>query len=137
MRLVSDDNLAVMNIWAEARGEPFDGKVAVGEVMRNRMRLKYASNGTLADTIFRRLQFSGFNHDNPWRFQIFALDNADAIVRDCFKAWTLSEHTNYTGGAVLYCNESLVHPIWATDEDRVARVGAHSFFLPRKLRGMV
>jgi N-acetylmuramoyl-L-alanine amidase len=134
MRIFSDDTLAVANIWAEARGEPFAGKCAVGEVMRNRMRRKFFSNGTLADTIFRKLQFSGFNHDNPWRFEIFLLDGHDPIVRDCLAAWIKSESTNYAKGAVLYCNERLCCPSWALAADRVAIVGMHSFFLPERVR---
>lgn len=130
MRLFEDDDLAVANIWAEARGETFEGKVGVAEVMRNRMKRKYASNGTVASTIFWPWQFSGFNTDNEWRSKIFELDNADAVVRQCFEAWKASEHTDLTHGAVLYCNLNIlrVPPRWAREDKKLAVIGQHSFF---------
>ena len=134
MKLFQNDNLATANIWAEARGELFEGKCAVGEVMRNRMKLKYFSNGTVADTIFRAKQFSGFNDDNPWRHEIFELDDSDQLVRDCFRAWTMSETTGFARGAVLYCNLAIATPVWAIPGDLVATVGKHSFYLPANLR---
>lgn len=134
MNLFSQDAIAVSNIWAEARGEPYPGKIAIGEVMRNRMKHKYSSNGTISDTVFRPYQFSGFNTDNPWRYDIFNINDSDPIVRDCINAWIDSARTNLACGAVLYCNWSLVQPSWATYEDLVATIGNHSFFLPQELR---
>ncbi len=135
MRLFSDDNLATANIWAESRGESYIGKIAVGEVMRNRMRLKYFSNGTVADTVFRAKQFSGFNDGNPWRNVIFTIDTDFIDVQECLKAWIESETSNYAKGAVLYANLNIVHPIWAMPSDLVSEIEAHSFFLPSNLRG--
>lgn len=134
MKLFLSDNLATANIWAEARGEPFEGKCAVGEVMRSRMKIKYFSDGTLSDTIFRAKQFSGFNHDTAWRYEIFDIDDSDPVVRECFRAWTMSETTNFTRGAVLYCNLAISSPVWAIPADLVATVGKHSFYLPEYLR---
>jgi len=130
MRLVTDDNLAVMNIWAEARGETLEGKVGVAEVMRNRMKRHYASDGTVASTIFWPWQFSGFNTDNQWRSRIFELDNSNVIVRECFDAWVRSETTNLTHGAVLYCNLNILRtpPRWARPDRLLAEIGQHSFF---------
>ena len=142
MRLFSDDNLAVANIWAEARGEIFDGKVAVAEVMRNRMKRHYASDGTVASTVFWAWQFSGFNTDNHWRARIFELDNVDAVVRECYDAWIKSEATDLTHGAVLYCNIELLRrsnkiPRWAKDENKTATIGQHTFFSDEKRRLVV
>ena len=63
MKLFDDDALAIATIWQEAEGEPYDAKVAVGEVIRERMRRKYNSDGTIAGTVGRRFQFSAFNDD--------------------------------------------------------------------------
>jgi len=128
VKLFNDDNLATANIWAEARGEPFDGKVAIGEVMRARMNKNYFSNGTLADTVFRPYQFSALNNDNPWRWKMFTLDDSDAVVRECFRAWTISETTDLTKGALLYCNPRSAHPIWAKPEKLLAEIASHNFY---------
>ena len=76
MRLVSDDAWAIMNIWIEARGEPYEGRVAVGRVMRNRMRLKFFSDGTVSNTVLYPYQFSGWNSSGHGR------DGAAKLVFD-------------------------------------------------------
>lgn len=131
MKLFTDENLAVANIWAEARGESLDGKIAVAEVIRTRTKRSYASNGTLVSTIFWPYQFSGFNTDNKWRWKIFDLDNADPIVRQCHEAWVKSATTDLTCGAVLYCNLQILKeaPRWARPEKQVAEIGSHTFYV--------
>jgi hypothetical protein len=130
MRMFYDIDLAVANLWAEARGESLEGKIAVAEVVRTRTKRRYASNGTIASTIFWPYQFSGFNTDNAWRSKIFELDNIDAVVRECFEAWGKSEHTDLTHGAVLYCNLAILRtpPSWAREDKKLAVIGQHSFF---------
>ncbi len=134
MRLFTDDNIAVACIWAEARGESQDGKTAVAEVIRNRMRRKYFSHGDVVSTVFWPYQFSWANTDNKWRADVFNLDNSDGLVRRCFDAWVAAEHTDLTHGAVLYANVDLIvklgwqMPSWAHDDKRTATVGNHSFF---------
>lgn len=44
--LVPDDTWAILTIIGEAAGEPYVGQLAVAEVIRNRMRQRYASDGT-------------------------------------------------------------------------------------------
>src|SRR4051812_2041029 len=80
MRLVSDTHLAVMNAWMEARGESFEGIVAVCEVMRNRMKLnKWDLNKdkqtTLVEVVLAPYQFSGWNTKDPNRLKALVLDD--------------------------------------------------------------
>lgn len=49
--VISPDALGICTLWQEARGEPYQGKVAVGEVIRERMRRRYASDGTVAGAL--------------------------------------------------------------------------------------
>lgn len=56
----SDDILAALTIYLEARGESFAGKMAVAAVIRNRMIHKYHSDGTVKVTVLRAKQFE------PW-----------------------------------------------------------------------
>src|SRR5262252_9177348 len=125
MRVISDNHLGALNTWAEARGEPYEGKVAVSEVVRNRMYYKYTSNGTVTDTILRAWQFSGWNTENTWRYQIFEIDSHDPDYQECLKAWNESAKTNLSAGAVLYYNPAAVSqtPSWAIPSDLVAIVG--------------
>ena len=130
MRLISDDMLAIVTIWQEAEGEPYEGKVAVGEVIRARMRRRYASDGTVVDTCLRPAQFSGWNTGSPRRVVAMRLDDADPIVIDCRRAWLESETSNLTRGAVLYCNPNALAalPGWATVDRELAVVGRHHFY---------
>ena len=130
MRLISEDALAVANIWAEARGEPFEGKCAVGEVVRERMRRKYMSDGTVSGTIFRAFQFSWTNPTDPNRVHALSIDDDDPVVQECARAWKESETSHYARGAVLYYAPAGVPkpPPWATPEKLAVVLGAHQFF---------
>lgn len=130
MKLVSDDTWAIMTIWGEARGESKEGKIAVGEVIRNRMKRKYSSDGTASGTVLKRLQFSCHNHDDPNRLLMAKLDDSSDLVKECIDAWKESEKTNLTKGAVLYCNLKSVDyiPTWAKMDKHTIKIGNHDFF---------
>src|SRR5437764_60828 len=87
MRLISDDILAVITIWQEAAGESMDGKTAVAEVIRNRMEQQVHSDGTVAGTVLRPQQFSGWNSDSIRRIESVLLDSNDLTVQACMTAW--------------------------------------------------
>ena len=133
-RLVSEEALAVITIWQEARNEPLEGMVAVGEVIRNRMTQKYSSDGTVSGTVLRPLQFSGWNAKDPSRIKSLQIDDDNATVKKCLAAWLQSEHTNHANGAVLYYAPAVVEqPFWAKPDvaQEVARIGGHVFYVPK------
>lgn len=146
MRLISDDALAVVTIFQEAAGEPWDGKVAVAEVIRNRMKDKYMSDGTVSGTVLRAYQFSGWNTEaGTVRLKSLRIDADDPVVLDCRKAWSAAQQqSNLAKGAVLYLNPQAVLtrtgrlPAWAAtphdpltlDATRVvATIGRHVFLV--------
>ena len=51
-----DETLAALTVYLEARGESFAGKMAVAAVIRNRMKMKYQSDGTIRGPVLRRSQ---------------------------------------------------------------------------------
>jgi spore germination cell wall hydrolase CwlJ-like protein len=139
-RMFSDEAIAVATLWAEARSEPLEGKVAVAEVILNRMKMSYFSNGTVAGTVFRPLQFSCFNHDNKWRNVIFELDWDSPAVKECREAWRLAQAGPKTvGDAVLYhtiaqpAGTKVWPPRWATDPrvQPVKTITRHIFYEDR------
>jgi len=139
MRMISEDALAVVTIMQEAAGEPYKGKVAVAEVIVNRMKAKYASDGTVAGTVLRPYQFSGWNTKDPGRIRNIMIDDTDHVVQECINAWEQAKHgSNTVQGAVLYLNKSLVDPLpeWAMPDsaDEVAQVGQHTFYIPKPRR---
>lgn len=152
---MDDAILAAVCIADEAAGQPYEGKVAVGRVIRNRMALKYASDGTVAGTVLRPLQFSGFwfaMEDGVYRRTEWTLDGAEeeaatllaefsrqAIWADCKRAWRDSapgcgfaggpQYRKLDGEAVLYFNPRIcAAPPWANPHDLEAVIFQHSFF---------
>jgi spore germination cell wall hydrolase CwlJ-like protein len=130
MRLISDDSLAIVTIWQEARNQSYEGKCAVGEVIRKRAATRYNSDGTIVGTVLRRYQFSGWEHGDPNFIPSFRIDDSDPIVKECKEAWLNSVNTNYSLGAVLYYNPQIVTtpPSWATADNFLIRIGDHEFF---------
>lgn len=129
MRLVSDDTWVVLTLYMEGRGEPYDGLVAIGEVIRNRTIRKFNSNGTIVNTLLRPYQFSGWNTGDPNRLVAALADDTDANVQKCQHAWAEAKGgSELAKGAVFYYNPAIVTtpPSWA--KHRVAIYGRHHFF---------
>lgn len=142
VRLISEDALAIVTIAQEAEGEPYIGKVAVAEVIRNRMNRKYASDGTVSGTVLRPLQFSGWNAKDPGRLRTVRSDTTDIVIQQCVRAWEEAKAgSDVVRGAVLYYNPSLVTetPDWALPDSatEVAVIGQHHFFIPKQRNGTV
>lgn len=138
MRIFADEALAVATIWAEARSEPRSGQVAVAEVIRNRTRSRYSSDGTVASTVMRRKQFSCWNDSTEWREKILELDWESPEVQEARAAWMIAmEHDSDTvKGSVLYHTISppagalVWPPNWSKSPTAklVAQIGRHVFY---------
>src|SRR5512139_929735 len=87
MRLIPDYVWATLTIWQESRGESFAGMVGVAEVIHRRTQMKYFSDGTVAGTVLRDRQFSGWNNSDPNRIKAALLDSDDRLVKLCAAAW--------------------------------------------------
>ena len=142
-RLIEVDTLAILTIAQEALLEPYAGKLAVAEVIRNRTQQHYMSDGTVEGTVLRAYQFSGWNHGDPVRIKSLRYDDSDSRIQECVRAWKEAQAgSNIVNGAVLYYNPSYVladgtlikTPKWALPGygKEVARAGAHVFFVESK-----
>ena len=135
MRLISDAALAVVTIFQEAAGEPLEGKIAVGEVIRNRAALHYQSDGTIAGTVLHAFAFSGWNSTKDpnisgLRIRSVQMDDGHAILKECADAWEQSRDSHLVKGAVLYLNPAAVavKPAWADPAKFITKVGRHEFY---------
>lgn len=131
--LFSDEALAVSTIWQEARGEPFLGKLAVAQVIRNRVLLKYNSNGTVAGTVLAPYQFSGWNTKDPNRVISALIDTDDPIVGACRTAWLIALQTGVADKfpAVLFHASTMSeYPEWSKSPNvkKIAEIGNHIFY---------
>lgn len=132
--LFSDEALAVSTIWQEARGEPFLGKLAVAQVIRNRVLLKYNSDGTVAGTVLAPYQFSGWNTKDPNRVISVSIDTDDPVVDACRTAWLLANQKGVGDKfpAVLFHASTMKeYPEWSksTNVKRIAEIGNHIFYV--------
>jgi N-acetylmuramoyl-L-alanine amidase len=123
----TDDILAALTIYLEARGESFAGKMAVAAVIRNRMNHKYHSDGTIRGTVLRAKQFEPWIGRSPKEVRF---NPSNRKMQESLLAWELvQDGRNVVDGAVLFYNPTLVNtPRWAEVYQKVAKIGGHEFF---------
>lgn len=129
---MTDEETVARTVWGEARGEPFNGKIAIAWVIRNRA----AKGGWWGDTYqtvcLKPWQFSCWNANDPNREKLLAVTDADAMYRDSLEAARLviaGKVDDPTGGATHYFNPDAVKaPKWAFSATETARIGHHLFF---------
>ncbi len=128
----SDDILAALTIYLEARGESFAGKMAVAAVIRNRIQHKYHSDGTIRGTVLRRKQFEPWIGRSP---KDVRFNPNNRKMQESLLAWELvQDGRNVVDGAVLFYNPSLVNtPRWAKVYQKVSTIGGHEFFNKRHI----
>jgi len=126
-----DENLAALTVYLEAGGESFAGKMAVAAVIRNRMTMKYQSDGTIRGTVLRRSQFQPWNKKSPHQVHV---DMNQKGMKDSLLAWRLvQDGRNVVDGAVLFFNPRIARtPRWARVGFKVASIGGHEFYIPKK-----
>jgi N-acetylmuramoyl-L-alanine amidase len=111
-------------IWREARGEPLEGKLMVGQVVENRVNDRRWPD-TFESVILQKWQFSAFNPNDPNALKLptkpdqewlESLAAASHVVR--YAPVTDANHYHVTG----------LHPKWEDPNKVVARVGHHVFY---------
>lgn len=106
-------------IEAEARGEPYEGKVAVGAVVMNRVNDERFPD-TIYEVIHQPMQFKpsrGLSRVNP----------STESIRAAKEAMRLKDPT---GGALYFYNPELTQDTWITRLPVVAEIGNHVFSCP-------
>lgn len=133
MSIISSDDLGTATVFGEAAGETPEGKSAVAFVIRERMRLKFFSDGTVAGTVLAPYQFSMWNTNERLRIRVCNTDPYDPAAVESRFAWQGSlSHPYLPPGTVMYFNPKAVaqRPDWAdSPEFRFVRViGNHHFY---------
>ena len=124
---VIDLFIVAATIKAEAEGEPYEGKVAVGAVIYNRVRSPGWWGTTVIDVCLTSKQFSAWNDDNPRRNKIGEWDLSDENFRECFRAAVEAVDRDPTDGADHYFAHHVVLPSWAHDAAHQVVIGNHTF----------
>ena len=112
-----DVNLLAKVISAEARGESYEGQVAVGAVILNRVAHPSFPD-TISGVVYQNGAFSCV-YDSNW-YQPVA-DSAKRAARDALNGW------DPTGGAVYYYNPAKTSDKWIRTRTVVTVIGNHYF----------
>ena len=132
-RVIPDDVWGTLCIFAESRGEPYEGQIAVGNVIRNRTVRRWFSDGTVAGTVAWAQQFSWMNAIDAQRVRVLSASWDEPGMAVAARAWRESATRQLVGDAVLY-HADYVAPYWAKAQsvEFVTRIGRHLFFRNRK-----
>ena len=131
--LVHPDIWAILTILQESRNQTFDGMLGVAEVIRNRTKSKFYSDGSIISTILMPKQFSGWNTNDPNRIICGKLKTDNEHVILATKAWKIANenNTDLTSGAFFYHAKTMkVYPEWSKSP-KIARttiIGDHIFY---------
>lgn len=129
-RVISDDLIATLTIWMEARGEILAGKAAVGEVLLNRQKTGHWGK-TVAEVCLAPYQFSCWNTQDSNRLAAIVLMTDHPSYQDCVTAWQMAKNGSQNAkGATFYYNPAGVSqtPAWAKSSLLRAIVGNHRFY---------
>lgn len=113
----NDVNLLARVISAESRGEPYEGQVAVGAVILNRIQHPSFPN-TLAGVIYQPGAFSCLNDGG---INAAVADSAYKAARDAINGWDPS------GGAIYYYNPAKATSKWILSRPVLVVIGDHRF----------
>lgn len=112
-----DVNLLARLISAEARGEPYEGQVAVGAVVLNRVNHASFPN-SISDVIYQSGAFSCL-YDG--QFDEPVAESAYRAAQDALNGWDPS------GGAVYYFNPATATSAWIWSRPLIVEIGKHRF----------
>jgi len=104
-------------ISAEARGEPYEGQVAVGAVVLNRIRHPSFPN-SVAEVIYQPGAFSCLDDG---QFDEPVAESAYRAARDAVNGWDPSY------GAIYYFNPSTATSKWIWSRPLIVNIGKHRF----------
>jgi len=112
-----------VNAYHEARGEPFDGIVAVCHVVLNRQVAKHI---TVKAVVLAPMQFSWANGDA--RPAIKDYESFQMCMAAAMRAYEERFDGNTLLGADHYYADYIKMPRWAQNMKQVAKIGRHIFY---------
>lgn len=150
-----DDLTALaLNGFQEANLEPDDGVAAVCQVVLNRAKLRYQSDGTIQGAIFWPNAFSWTSWDmvnGHYTKVAFTSEEVEARAADLLAraemyatAWARAlriagevqagtynstAFDKITPETVLYANLAISQPAWALPANEIAQIGHHTFYV--------
>lgn len=113
----SNLNLLSRLIYGEARGEPYEGQVAVGAVVLNRVKNSNFPN-TIAGVIYER---GAFDVVSDGQINLTPNSTAKKAAQDALNGW------DPVYGAIYYFNPATATNKWIWSRPHVRTIGRHRF----------
>ncbi|WP_163969876.1 spore cortex-lytic enzyme [Oceanobacillus halotolerans] len=113
----NDIQLMANAVYGEARGEPYEGQVAVAAVILNRVESPTFPN-TVSGVIFEPRAFTAVADGQIW---LEPNDKAREAVLDAINGWDPS------GGAIYYYNPQTATSSWIFSRPQIKQIGKHIF----------
>lgn len=113
----NDIQLMANAVYGEARGEPYEGQVAVAAVILNRLESPTFPN-TIAGVIFEPRAFTAVADGQIW---LEPNETAKQAVLDAINGWDPS------GNALYYFNPDTATSAWIWSRPQIKRIGQHIF----------
>lgn len=115
----SDVQLLARAINGEARGEPYEGQVAVGAVILNRVKDPSFPN-TIAGVIYEPGAFTAVS-DGQINVPLDPNSTVVKAAQDALNGW------DPTGGAIYYFNPNTATNSWIWSRPLIKTIGKHRF----------
>ncbi len=115
----SDEQMIARAINGEARGESYEGQVAVGAIILNRVNSADFPN-TVAGVIYQPGAFTAVT-DGQINVPIDAGSSVLKAARDAINGW------DPTGGCLYYWNPATATSKWIWSKQIVKAIGKHNF----------
>lgn len=113
----SDLNLLAKAVYAEARGEVYQGQVAIAAVILNRVKSSSFPN-TIAGVIY---QPGAFTAVSDGQINLTPNDTARKAAQDALNGW------DPTYGCIYYFNPNTATNAWIWSRPHVITIGKHRF----------
>ena len=113
----SEVYLLARTIYAEGRGEPYTGQVAIAAVVLNRVRSPQFPN-TISGVVYQKHAFTAVSDG---QINLTPNDTAMRAAKDAINGW------DPTGGAIYYYNPAIATSSWIFSRQTVTVIGKHVF----------
>ena len=113
----SDLYLLARTIYAEGRGEPYVGQVAIGAVVLNRVASSAFPN-TISGVVYQKHAFTAVSDG---QINLTPDETAMRAAQDAVNGW------DPTGGAIYYYNPAIATSSWIFTRQTIAVIGKHVF----------
>lgn len=113
----ADVYLLAKTIYAEGRGEPYVGQVAIGAVIMNRVRDKAFPN-SVSGVVYQKGAFTAVDDG---QINLTPNETAMKAAKDAINGW------DPTGGAIYYYNPAVATSAWIFERQTITVIGKHVF----------